>query len=246
VNFVGRAARKLKSDQQLITEWSPALLRMELDRWLWKDTGEADARRHLGIKQLWEYMAQYLYLSRLRDENVLIKAIQNGVGSLTWRDYFGYASAVRQDGYYVGLVAGALPMVTMDSASVIVKPEAVQRQRDQEAAREKEPDYAQPEKSRGEEIAGGGETDRTGIQEARKIVLRRFHGTVELDPNRLGRDAGRISDEVLTHLTGLVGSKARIMLEIDIEVPDGVPEDKVRVISENCNTLKFKGHGFEE
>jgi hypothetical protein len=36
------------------------------------------------------------------------------------------------------------------------------------------------------------------------------------------------------------------VLEIDIEVPDGVPEDKVRVISENCNTLKFKGHGFEE
>jgi hypothetical protein len=246
MNFVGRAARKLKSDQQLITEWSPALLRMELDRWLWKDSGEADVRRHLGIKQLWEYMAQYLYLSRLRDENVLIKAIQNGVGSLTWRDYFGYASAVRQDGYYVGLVAGDLPMVTMDSASVIVKPEEVQRQRDQEAAREKEPDYAQPDKSGGEEIAGGDETGKTGIQEEKKIVLRRFHGTVELDPTRLGRDAGRISDEVLTHLTGLVGSKARIVLEIDIEVPDGVPEDKVRVISENCNTLKFKGHGFEE
>jgi hypothetical protein len=35
-------------------------------------------------------------------------------------------------------------------------------------------------------------------------------------------------------------------LEIDIEVPNGVPEDKVRIISENCNTLKFKGHGFEE
>ena len=71
-------------------------------------------------------------------------------------------------------------------------------------------------------------------------------GTVVLDPTRLDRDAGRISDEVLTHLTTLVGAKAKITLEIDVDVADGIPEDKVRIISENCNTLKFKGHGFEE
>jgi len=243
-NLVGRVARKLKSDQQLITEWSPALLRMELDRWLWKDAN------HIGIKQLWEYMAQYLYLSRLRDDNVLIRAIQNGVGSLTWRDYFGYASAVRDDGYYIGLVAGGLPSVTMDSASVLVKPDAVQRQRDEEAAKEKETVYI-PGEDEGEEkkVGDGGNGEETGVtpgQEQQKVVLRRFHGTVELDPTRLGRDAGRISDEVLIHLTGLVGAKAKIVLEIDVEVPNGVPEDKVRIISENCNTLKFKGHGFEE
>jgi len=244
-NLVGRVARKLKSDQQLIAEWSPALLRMELDRWLWKDAN------HLSIKQLWEYMAQYLYLSRLRDENVLIRAIQNGVGSLTWRDYFGYASAVRDDGYYVGLVAGALPIITMDSASVLVKPDTVLCQRDEEAAKEKVIVYPRSDEVGGEEkkIGDGGKGEETGQTpglEPQKVVLRRFHGTVELDSTRLGRDAGRISDEVLIHLTSLVGAKAKIVLEIDIEVPNGVPEDKVRIISENCNTLKFKGHGFEE
>jgi len=244
-NLVGRVSRKLKSDQQLIVEWSPALLRMELDRWLWKDAN------HLSIKQLWEYMAQYLYLSRLRDENVLIRAIQNGVGSLTWKDYFGYASAVRNDGYYVGLVAGGLPSITMDSASMLVKPDAVQHQRDEEAAKEKETVYILPGEVEGEEkkVGDGGKGEDIGTTpgpEPLKVVLRRFHGTVELEPTRLGRDAGRISDEVLIHLTGLVGAKAKIILEIDIEVPNGVPEDKVRIISENCNTLKFKGHGFEE
>ena len=34
----------------------------------------------------------------------------------------------------------------------------------------------------------------------------RFHGSVNLDPARVGRDAGRIADEVLPHLSGLVGS----------------------------------------
>ena len=84
------------------------------------------------------------------------------------------------------------------------------------------------------------------VETKKEVVLRRFHGTVELDATRLGRDAGRISDEVLTHLTGLVGAKAKIVLEIEIEVQDGIPEDKMRIINENCNTLKFKGHGFEE
>jgi hypothetical protein len=29
-------------------------------------------------------------------------------------------------------------------------------------------------------------------------------------------------------------------------VPEGIPEEKVRIVSENCNTLNFKGHGFAE
>jgi tripartite-type tricarboxylate transporter receptor subunit TctC len=34
----------------------------------------------------------------------------------------------------------------------------------------------------------------------------RYYGTVTLDASRVGRDAGRIADEVVAHLTGLVGS----------------------------------------
>ena len=62
----------------------------------------------------------------------------------------------------------------------------------------------------------------------------------------MGRDASRIADEVLSHLTSLVGAKATITLEINVEVQNGIPEDRVRIVSENSNTLKFKGHGFEE
>ena len=36
---------------------------------------------------------------------------------------------------------------------------------------------------------------------------RRFHGTVTLDPARVGRDAGRIADEVIAHLVGLVARR---------------------------------------
>ena len=39
-----------------------------------------------------------------------------------------------------------------------------------------------------------------------------------LDPARVGRDAGRIADEVVTHLVGLVGSNVRVTLEIEAEI----------------------------
>jgi hypothetical protein len=74
---------------------------------------------------------------------------------------------------------------------------------------------------------------------------RRFHGTVTLDPARAGRDASKITDEVLTHLVGLLGSSVRVTLEIDAEIPDGVPDNVVRIVTENSRTLRFTSHGFE-
>ena len=75
---------------------------------------------------------------------------------------------------------------------------------------------------------------------------KRFHGTVVLDPARVGRDASRIADEVVTHLVGLVGSNVKITLEIDAEVPAGVPDNVVRTVTENSRTLKFGSNsGFE-
>lgn len=48
------------------------------------------------------------------------------------------------------------------------------------------------------------------------------------------------------HLAALVGSKAKITLEVEVEVPDGVPDGIIRTVTENCRTLKFTAHGFEE
>ena len=240
-SLVARASRKLKNEQQLITEWSPALLRMELDRWLWPDSP------HISTKQLWEHMAQYLYLSRLMDEQVLISAIRNGAGSLTWTDFFAYAAAVRDDGHYVGLVAGALPAVTLDPASLLVKPEVAQRQRDAEA--EEQGAVIEGERERPGGIEGGEPPEGydIGVEgEERELVFRRFHGSIDLDPTRMGRDAGQIAEEVLSHLSGVVGANVKVTLEIQVEVPDGIPQDKIGIVNENCNTLKFSSHSFEE
>jgi hypothetical protein len=74
---------------------------------------------------------------------------------------------------------------------------------------------------------------------------KRFHGSVTLDPTRVGRDAGRIADEIVSHLAGLMGSTVKVMLEIEADIPGGVPDKVVRDVTENCRTLKFTSQGFE-
>src|SRR5690606_13464860 len=76
-------------------------------------------------------------------------------------------------------------------------------------------------------------------------VLRRFRGGVHLDPMRVGRDAGRIAEEVIAHLAGQPGVKMTILLKIDAQLPDGASEQTLRTVTENCRTLKFESHTFE-
>ena len=52
----------------------------------------------------------------------------------------------------------------------------------------------------------------------------RFYGSVELDSERINRDASQIADEILQHLISLVGAKVKVTLEIEAEVENGIPE----------------------
>jgi len=241
-----RAAKKLKNEESLVTQMGGVRLRTELDRIpLW--TGN-----HVSIKQLCEYMARYLYLPRLRDENVLLAAIQDGVASLSWQaETFAYAEGwddKRQR--YQGLRAMQSTRIVVDDRSLLVKPEtaAVQFGKDRDTeARTPSASGATP---------GNTETptDRTGVtpQPSQTAVtpsparLSRFHGTVPVDPLRLGRDAARIAEEVVQHLTRLVGAQVEITIEIHAELPDGAGDKLVRDVTENCRTLNFKDFGFEE
>lgn len=53
-------------------------------------------------------------------------------------------------------------------------------------------------------------------------------------------DVGQVTDEVIQHLTSLNNAKIRITLEIDADIPEGIPEDVARTVLENCKTLKFE------
>jgi hypothetical protein len=78
------------------------------------------------------------------------------------------------------------------------------------------------------------------------VLPKRFHGTVTLDATRVGRDAGRVAEEVIAHLTGLVGAKVTVTLEVEAQIPSGASDQVVRIVTENSWTLKFTGQGFEK
>lgn len=85
-----------------------------------------------------------------------------------------------------------------------------------------------------------------GGAQAAPAKPKRFHGTAILDTTRVGRDASRIADEVIAHLAGLVGARVTVTIEVEAEVPSGVPDHVVRTVTENSRTLKFASQGFEE
>jgi hypothetical protein len=78
------------------------------------------------------------------------------------------------------------------------------------------------------------------------FLTSRFFGTVEVNPDRAARDMGRITEEILQHLSTLPQAKVRVAIEIEADVPGGVADDTQRIVTENCQTLKFKTHGFEQ
>ena len=233
-SIVARASQRMRASEHLIAKWSPALLKMELDRWFWKD------QDHVSVKKVWDALCAYCYLPRLRDQVVFVEAIQEGIAS---GDYWGYATSRSADGRYEGLRLGApAAAIYVDAASMLVKPDIARAQVEAE-----QPEPGAPGQKSDADLGAPPEPGIPGPREepAGTRPPRRFFGTVEVDPDRAGRDMGQVAEEVLQHLT-LPGGKVKVTVEIEAEMPEGVSDDVRRVINENCQTLRFKSHGFEE
>ena len=232
-----RAARRLKSDDLLAASFAGTRLQMELDRIpLWRGD-------HVSVRQLVEDFASYLYLPRLQGPSVLLRAVSDGVGLLTWRqETFAYADSFDEmTSRYRGLRGGqVLALLDLDSGGLLVKPDVAGRQID--AERDVPGEKPRPADGDGDPGTRDGETPPPTKIDPKPT---RFHGSVSLDATRAGRDAGRIAEEVITHLDGLVGAKVTVTLEIEAQIPDGAPEQVVRTVTENSRTLKFDSHGFE-
>lgn len=57
------------------------------------------------------------------------------------------------------------------------------------------------------------------------------------------RDFGRITSEVIQHLAAVEGVHLEVRLEITAVANHGLDEAKVRIVSENAQTLKFEQMG---
>ena len=234
-----KAYSRLLQDEGIIERWSPFLLKAEMDQWLWRDSN------HLSIKDLWRCLTSYWYMSRLHDYNVLLNTIVAGLQS---KEYFAYADGFdgnRYSGLKIGEGAGGV-----NEFGYLVKVDVAQRQITVETPKPGvgTGDTPPTPPSRGNGVGFGPAPEPIpplppppGLKKKK-----RFHAAIHLDTDRISLRIGRINDEILQHLVNLKGADVEVTLEISIRVNDGIPDEVVRIVSENAKTLKVDGVEFEE
>lgn len=233
-----RPSRSAVRDEYLITHYAATNLRLQLDHWLWRD------RDHIGLRELWEALPTYLYFPRFRDSSVLIGAVEDGVGQMVLDDVFAYADSWDEaTGRYRGLRAGKQGVVTLGGGSVLVKPEVARRQLTEDGEKVAPGPGDAEGRGRGPEPIGPvSPPPETTPPPTQKFT--RFYGRKALNPLRIAGDAGQVANEVVQHLSSLLPSEVEVVLEIRVSVPDGIPENVVRIMTENARALKFESQGF--
>ena len=252
-----RTAAKLVLDELLLPRLGGIRLRMVLDKHLWS------GRDHVTVGELSEWFPRYVYLPRIRQRKTLTDAIADGASTTTPSDTFATAEQYDEDsGRYLGLRVGQAPSSLVNSV-LVVKTEVARAQQAKDAEEERRRSSSgsttvttPPVDGGGNKPGGGGTTPGgtgTGTppgggtpQPPESQDPKRFIASVQLDGLRMGRDAGKIAEEVLAHLVGLDGASASIALEINVRVPGGISEDVVRTVSENAAVLGFSHASFEK
>jgi hypothetical protein len=198
------------------------------------------------VNRIWDTLARYLYLPRLRDISVLLSTVSQGPANITWQQD-GFATAEGWDetaGRYLGLSVGQ-HVLGVSGTTLIVMPIVAAIQLEAEAGQPHGP------------APGGAEQPPEGITPAGPLPsapgaepgaqqLQRFFGVASLDPTRLNRDFGKVAQEVIQHLTSLMGTDVEVTVEIRATNSDGFPDATVRTVSENARTLRFTSHEFED
>jgi hypothetical protein len=177
--------------------------------------------------------------------------VQDGVALLTWNpDTFAYASALDETtGRYVGLVAGMSPSVTLDGASVVVRPEVAQRQIEEDRRRAEEAaGWGGDDRGAGEGDGGGRGHERPGDRGGephQRELPARFYGRNTLEPVRLVRDVSDITDAIVQQLGRARDASVSVTVEIEATSSGGFDDDVQRTVTENARTLRFETHEFE-
>ncbi len=214
-----RVSRRLGNDGNLSTQQAAAAIRHALDTLVPKvwESG------HVRVGDLWAIYADYPYMSRLRDESVLIDGLS--VQPLLWEQE-GFALADDYDentDRYRGLVlpgeAGGRPT----NRTLIVKPARAKAQR-------VDPPPPPP---------------LPPLPPKPDPMPARYFGAKELSTDRYAMDFKSLADAVLNHLIR-PDINLSVRIEIEAVADDGFDRDTIRTVSENSRTLHFDQSEFED
>jgi len=244
-NYGQEIERVLQDNELLIAAWSPIHLRDLLRAWFWKD----DAKE-VGALHVWNKTCQYVYLPRLRDENVFRNCVAAGASS---QDFFGIAYG-KEDNKYLGFGFGQTMTQIFDATLLLLEPATAGAysalQKAQEVAGTSDQtagtggSSTTPPDRASETPPGPGGYGATTTRDGARVA-RHFYGQIDLEPIRSKIEFARIVDEVVLQFTQRADSNVRVTVEIQADSPSGFAENVQRAVKENCNVLRFKNAEFE-
>jgi hypothetical protein len=226
-----RIAKKLESEERLITRYGGTRVRMDLDRIpLWGD------RRDITVEKLWASYCQFPYLPRLASFAVLAHAISDGVSRTNWDDEtFAYADG--HDGTkWVGLHVGQ--HVDARPGGFVVNPEPAAAQ------------LATPPPGPGPDPKpGGGVTPPITPPPPpppvpTKTGPTRYYARFNLSGARSIKQLEDVLQSVADHLAKADGAEVTLTLELNAS-SKGFDDHTVRVVRENAGQLGAKANEFE-
>lgn len=231
--------RVLKENELLISEWAPIHLSNLLKSWFWKDDV-----KEISALEVWQKTCCYLYLPRLKDEQVIRNSIAVGTGS---QDFFGVAYA-KEGESYVGFSFGVSTTPILDASLLLIDPvKSASYAQTQNAQAKHVQSVPQAQAFTGKESKGGvGEaTGGDGAPEKQKPKKHSYYGIAELDPVVAKKQFADIVDEILLQFTQKQGVNVEITVEIRANSPVGFDDSLQRVVKENGNALRLKNAEFD-
>lgn len=255
--------KKLFDNEWLITEWNGLHLNNTLNKWYFKGDN-----KEVGAVRVWQDFCSYLYLPRLANGDVLLRAIQSGVQHA---EYFGFADGKDGDRYLGFSHQHGVSILSYDDSSILIESnhatsyaESIKptpsTSFDSETEISGAGEQSGTSEPSGESSTGstagsgspttgttaGATTTNSGNGRPQTAPKRSFYGTVELDPIKAKMDFMEIMNEVVDQFSSKLGVEVEISVEIRAKTSSsGFDESLQRTIKENCNSLKFDASEFE-
>ncbi|WP_329053938.1 DUF499 domain-containing protein [Streptomyces violaceus] len=241
-----RTADRLRREGLLYIQQAPALLYQKLVGPLsriWE-------RGHISVGQLWELHTTYPYMNRLVNRLILDQGIEDVLSMVTWEtEGFALASGYDEErGRYQGLTlpGGNAKFGQITDSTILVRADQAirQQQADEEAATQKREAATATSSSPPPTATTGTATGTTppapGSSQQPVIpqTPTRFWANAQLTSEQYSKNATKYFFEILQHLDA-IGAEVEITVEIQARNPEGFSEDKVRILTENANTLKL-------
>ena len=222
-DIVDSAFQKFIEAEVLVDEISPVSLATMLQQYVWSSQNYSD---HIGVDNLWELMTRNVYLHRLRNRNVLLKCIAEGVSE----GRFGYAETYN-DEKYEGMCFGESipdPSFTDPGSGLLVAPEMAQ------LVIEEGPPIIDPDPSPivvPDDPPVDPLPDPTPPAGPKRIVVTKtIQNDISLD------DINLLRDEIIRNLSADSG-EVIVKITITANKPEGFSESTARAVRENSDQL---------